>query len=200
MVQIAVRNGRGALSGSIDASYNRTFASTDVDARYAFGSFMLTQTSEYALRAMVYMARKGADRYSGVKEIAAATEVPSNYLAKILQQLAKAGVLESQKGFGGGFRVARPLSKINLLAIVDPLENISRFHRCVLGQRECSDEVACPLHDAWKRICREYLGSLENTTLQDVADFKRRVGLIPEAPLEIESIEPLSGKAPDVAQ
>lgn len=150
---------------------------------------MLTQTSEYALRAMVYMARKGEDRYSGVREIAKATEVPSNYLAKILQQLAKAGVLESQKGFGGGFRVARPLSKINLLAIVDPLENISRFHRCVLGQRECNDEMACPLHDAWKRICREYLGSLENTTLQDIADFKRKVELSPEGTLKIESIE-----------
>jgi len=141
---------------------------------------MLTQTSEYALRAMVYMARNGEDNYAGVKDIAKATEVPANYLAKILQQLAKAGVLESQKGYGGGFRVARPLGKINLLAIVDPLENISRFHRCVLGQRECCEEQACPLHDAWMRICNEYLGSLKNTTLQDVADFKRKVGLVSE--------------------
>jgi Rrf2 family transcriptional regulator, iron-sulfur cluster assembly transcription factor len=142
---------------------------------------MLTQTSEYALRAMVYLARKGENHYAGVKEIAAATDVPSNYLAKILQQLAKTGVLESQKGFGGGFRIANELSKINLLAIVAPLENDSRFHRCVLGQRECSDEMACPLHDAWKRICKEYLGSLENTTLQDVADFKRKVEPAQEA-------------------
>lgn len=153
---------------------------------------MLTQTSEYALRAMVYLARKGEDRYAGVKEIAKATDVPSNYLAKILQQLAKAGVLESQKGFGGGFRVADKLSKINLLAIVDPLENISRFHRCVLGQRECSDEMACPLHDAWKRICKEYLGSLENTTLQDVADFKRKV----EDIVEIKTVQPGDVNAP----
>ena len=149
----------------------------------------------YALRAMVYMARKGQDKYSGVKEIAKATEVPSNYLAKILQQLAKAGVLESQKGFGGGFRVARPLSKINLLAIVDPLENISRFHRCVLGQRECNDEQACPLHDAWKRICGEYLGSLEHTTLQDVADFKVKVGLVPEIPAIPEQAEKLTAES-----
>jgi Rrf2 family protein len=99
--------------------------------------------------------------------------VPSNYLAKILQLLAREGVLERQKGFGVGFRIARPLGKINLLAIVDPLENISKFKRCVLGQRECSDEVACPLHDAWKRISNEYLGALERTTLQDVADFRQ---------------------------
>ncbi len=133
---------------------------------------MLTQTSEYALRAMVYLARKGAGTFAGVKEIAAATGVPMNYLAKILQQLARTGVLKSQKGFGGGFRPARPLAEICLYEIVDPLENVSKFKECVLGQRLCNDEVACPLHDAWKRISNEYLGSLRNTTLQDVADFR----------------------------
>jgi Rrf2 family protein len=162
---------------------------------------MLTQTSEYALRAMVYLARKGEDKYAGVKEIAKATEVPSNYLAKILQQLAKAGVLESQKGFGGGFRVAGKLNTINLLAVVDPLENISRFKRCVLGQRECNDEVACPLHDAWKRICNEYLGSLERTTLQDVAEFRRKVEVI-EGPgaTQIPAESPVKLEAQDVPQ
>lgn len=153
---------------------------------------MLTQTSEYALRAMVYMARKHEAGYAGVKDIAEATGVPSNYLAKILQQLAKGGILESQKGFGGGFRIAQQLDKIKLLAIVDPLENISKFHRCVLGQRECNDEVACPLHDAWKRICNEYLGALENTTLQDVADFRRKIDPI-EAPA---SDTPAAANAP----
>lgn len=153
---------------------------------------MLTQTSEYALRAMVHLARRGVDTYSGVKEIAAATDVPSNYLAKILQQLAKTGVLESQKGFGGGFRISGKLTDINLLAIVDPLENISRFKRCVLGQRQCNDEVACPLHNAWKRICNEYLGSLEHTTLQDIADFRKKVEVV-EATLphiEADTTEP----------
>src|SRR5688572_28360977 len=105
---------------------------------------MLTQTGEYALRAMVYMARKGADTFCGVKEIAAATDVPANYLAKILQLLARAKVLDSQKGFGGGFKVARELSKISLMDIIDPLERIDKFRQCVLGQRLCNDQVACP--------------------------------------------------------
>ena len=73
---------------------------------------MLTQTSEYALRAMVYLARKGENHYAGVKEIASATDVPSNYLAKILQQLARARVLDSQKGFGGGFRISPSCSRL----------------------------------------------------------------------------------------
>lgn len=135
---------------------------------------MLTQTGEYALRAMVYMARKGEGVFCGVKDIAAATDVPANYLAKILQQLARAGVLESQKGFGGGFRVARKLSRITLMDVIDPLERVDKFRQCVLGQRLCNDEVACPLHDAWKAISGQYLGSLKNTTLQDIADFRVR--------------------------
>lgn len=143
---------------------------------------MLTQTSEYALRAMVYLARKGGEGFAGVKEIAKATGVPMNYLAKILQQLAKHGVLDSQKGFGGGFKPARKLSKICLLDIVDPLENITKFHECVLGQRSCNEEVACPLHDAWMRISGEYLGSLRNTTLQDVADFRSHADLLEKPP------------------
>lgn len=144
---------------------------------------MLTQTGEYALRAMVYMARKGEGVFSGVKEIAAATDVPANYLAKILQQLARADVLFSQKGFGGGFKLARKLSKITLLDIVDPLERIDKFKTCVLGQRLCNDEVACPLHHTWKAISGQYLGSLQNTTLQDIADFRNRAEEVGEAPV-----------------
>lgn len=139
---------------------------------------MLTQTGEYALRAMVYMARKGEGVFCGVREIAAATDVPANYLAKILQQLARAGVLDSQKGFGGGFKVARKLSKITLLDIIDPLERVDKFRQCVLGQRLCNDEVACPLHHTWKAISGQYLGSLQNTTLQDVADFRSKADAI----------------------
>jgi Rrf2 family protein len=123
---------------------------------------------------MVYLARKGADRYVGVREIAGNTDVPSNYLAKILQQLTRSGVLDSQKGFGGGFRLARKLNKISLYDIVQPLERVEKFQHCVLGQRLCNDQVACPLHDTWKAIGGQYLGSLRDTTLQDVADFRTR--------------------------
>jgi len=135
---------------------------------------MLTQTSEYAVRAMVFLARKGDESYVGVREIAQAADVPTNYLAKILQQLTRSGVLESQKGFGGGFRIGRKLNKITLYDIVQPLERIEKFQQCVLGQRLCNDQVACPLHHTWKAISAQYLGSLHQTTLQDVADFRNR--------------------------
>jgi Rrf2 family protein len=150
---------------------------------------MLTQTGEYALRAMVYMARKGEGHFSGVKEIAGATGVPANYLAKILQQLARAKVLDSQKGYGGGFRLARRLEDICLFDIIDPLERVEKFEQCVLGQRLCNDEVACPLHDTWKAISGQYLGSLRNTTLRDIADFRGKAE-------KIEGLTPVTAAAP----
>jgi Rrf2 family protein len=137
------------------------------------------------------MARKGEGVYSGVKEIAGATGVPANYLAKILQQLARAKVLESQKGFGGGFRLARKLEQICLFDIIDPLERVEKFEQCVLGQRLCNDEVACPLHDTWKAISGQYLGSLRNTTLRDIADFRSKTD-------RIEPPQPPSQQAPAV--
>lgn len=139
---------------------------------------MLTQTGEYALRALVYMARRGEDSFCGVKEIAQEAGVPANYLAKILQQLARARVLDSQKGFGGGFRIARKLDKVSLFDIIDPLERIDKFKQCVLGQRACNDEVACPLHSTWKAISSQYLSKMKNTTLQDVADFRKHVDVV----------------------
>ena len=148
---------------------------------------MLTQTGEYALRAMVYMARKGEGAYSGVKEIAAATDVPANYLAKILQQLARHKVLDSQKGFGGGFKLARKLSRINLMDVIDPLERIEKFRGCVLGQRLCNDEVACPLHHTWKSIAGQYLGALKTTTLQDLADFCNKADRL-ESPTSSDAV------------
>src|SRR3569623_1985373 len=154
---------------------------------------MLTQTGEYALRAMVYMARKGEGTFCGVKEIAAATGVPSNYLAKILQQLARAKVLDSQLGFGGGFMVARKLSKITLMDVIDPLERVEKFRQCVLGQRMCNDQVACPLHHTWKQISGQYLGSLTNTTLQDIADFRSKVAQLEPKPKSV----PANGEPAD---
>lgn len=152
---------------------------------------MLTQTGEYALRAMVYMANKGEGHFSGVKEIAAATDLPTNYLAKILQQLARVKVLESQKGYGGGFKLARRMTEISLMDVIDPLERVEKFEQCVLGQRLCNDEVACPLHNTWKAISEKYLGSLRNTTLQDIADYRGRSQTALNARLESGGVQAL---------
>jgi Rrf2 family protein len=134
---------------------------------------MITRTGEYALRALVHLARHPRREFVLARDLARAARVPANYLAKILQTLARAGLLESRKGLRGGFRVARPLHKINLLQVLDPLERVDRYEGCILGQPKCSDENACPLHKVWTEVTLAYAGSLKKMTLEDLAQVPK---------------------------
>src|SRR5690349_4806970 len=92
---------------------------------------MFSQTVEYALRAMVFLAE--ADASSTTHQIAETTKVPQAYLAKILQGLTRAGLVKSQRGVGGGVSLARPSSEINLLEVVNSVDPICRIEVCPLG-------------------------------------------------------------------
>ena len=128
---------------------------------------MLSQASKYALRAAIYLAeRPGANHLS--REIAEALSVPAQYLAKILQDLVRAGLLVSAKGRGGGFRLALPADRIRLIQVVRAIEGERYAQGCVLGLPSCSDEEPCALHSVWKQTRSEFLQALENTPLIDL--------------------------------
>ena len=96
--------------------------------------------------------------------------VPAQYLAKVLQDLARTGLLQSTRGRGGGFRLARPSDEIHLLEVVEAIDG-PRFAEegCLLDLPECSEEDPCPLHSQWKEIKASLLKTLGETTLDDVA-------------------------------
>jgi Rrf2 family protein len=130
---------------------------------------MLSQTSEYALRATVYVAGHATDRLVPVGEIADALKVPTNYLSKILHLLARAGVLASVRGPHGGFRLAVPPSRLPLSRIVAEFDHfISPRKRCLLGRPECSDVNPCGAHHKWKDIAHEVQTFFKGTTVADV--------------------------------
>jgi len=105
---------------------------------------MLSQTSEYALRSAAFLAREeGTPRT--ISEVAAATQAPRGYLAKVLQQLARAGVVRSQRGLGGGFVLGRPAMQISVLEVLSAVDPIRRIVRCPLGLPEHS-KALCVLH------------------------------------------------------
>ena len=128
---------------------------------------MLTQGTKYAIRACIYLAGRGDEAVLS-REIAAAVDVPGQYLAKVLQGLARAGILASTKGRGGGFRLAVPAAEVSLLRIVRAVEPGNQQERCVLGLPTCSDRHACALHDRWKGPRSTFLTALEETHLTDV--------------------------------
>ena len=129
---------------------------------------MLSLTSEYALRAMVYLAQHEDDAPIPGNRIAKDAGIPAKYLSKVLGDLARAGVLEGMRGKNGGFRLVRPASKVVLLEVLAPFERFDR-RRCPFGNKECGDENPCVAHDQWKRVIETYQRFLAKTSVRDVA-------------------------------
>ncbi|MBE7492577.1 MAG: Rrf2 family transcriptional regulator [Planctomycetes bacterium] len=130
---------------------------------------MFSQTTDYAIRAAIDIATRQDDRPVLASELAASLDIPQHYLSKILQQLVRAGVLQSTRGRRGGFVLSRPAAKIRLREVVAPFENLRKCEECILGQPICSSAGACPLHDFWKLVRETYLKELDTRTLGDLA-------------------------------
>lgn len=104
---------------------------------------MISQTAEYALRAVICLADSETRLLKPA--VAEATQVPPEYLSKVLQGLVKAGILESWRGPKGGFALARPASEMTVLEVVNAVDPIERILECPLGLAD-HDEALCPLH------------------------------------------------------
>jgi Rrf2 family nitric oxide-sensitive transcriptional repressor len=107
---------------------------------------MISRTAEYALRAVVHLAAAAnSDSPSRtVGQIAAATRVPEGYLSKVLQSLSRSGVITSQRGLGGGFRLARAAGETSIYDVIQAIDPLQRIHQCPLGIPEHTR--LCPLH------------------------------------------------------
>src|SRR6516165_3769554 len=100
---------------------------------YPFGvADVLSKTGLHAVRAIVALAKLPDGAYAGAARIAQEIDAPQNYLGKLLKSLAAEGLVESQKGLGGGFRLVRDPKEISLLDVVETIEHISRWSGCIL--------------------------------------------------------------------
>ena len=133
---------------------------------------MISRTGIHATLALAFLAKLDSGEYAGAAQIAKEVGAPRNYLGKLLKQLAEEGLLESQKGFGGGFRLARPASGITLYDIVEPLDRVSRWNGCFLGRNTCSGKSPCAVHSRWSKIRKEYLDFLKETSVAELAGKK----------------------------
>jgi len=105
---------------------------------------MISQTAEYALRAIVCLAEHN-DTVATLQQIAVATKVPSGYLSKVLQGLVRSGLVISQRGPAGGFTLARPAGELTIYEIVQAVDPVARILKCPLGLPAHADHL-CPLH------------------------------------------------------
>lgn len=135
---------------------------------------MLSNTAQYALRAMIYLGAREGEGPVRVDEIAAGLDVPRNYLSKILHTLVKERALTSLRGPHGGFALARPAGDLSLYSIVEPFDDIEARRTCLLGRKECSDVNPCAIHGHWREVATQVAAFFRDTTLADVvADAAR---------------------------
>ena len=139
---------------------------------------MLTKTSQYALRAVVLIAEAG-DRRVPAQDVAAALDVPPNYLSKILYALARAAILDSERGPRGGYALARPAAAITLDQVVAPFEAIDLRGFCLLRRRRCSAGSPCSVHNRWKDVAEPMREFFAQTTIADVAERAAPAGATP---------------------
>ncbi len=93
---------------------------------------MISQTAEYALRAVVFLAMNSGKAHTN-HQISTTTKVPAAYLSKVLQSLVKAQLVHSQRGLGGGFVLVKPPEAISILEVINAVDPILRIRTCPLG-------------------------------------------------------------------
>jgi Rrf2 family protein len=131
---------------------------------------MLSQTSQYALRTVLHLARLPRGERAAAVNLARTIGIPGNYLSKTMHQLARAGVVVSTRGRGGGFVLARPASRITLAEIVAPFQEVGE-RACILGRSFCSDARPCPAHAHWKRVAEQVAAFFSRTTVADLLEL-----------------------------
>lgn len=132
----------------------------------------ISGTSQYAIRAVVYVATHGADAPVRVGPIAEALAVPRNYLSKTLHLMARAGILRSERGPRGGFQLAVPPERLTLAQVTAPFDNVAERH-CLLGRSQCSGRAPCAAHGQWTAISRQLQGFFAGTTVLDLMQSPR---------------------------
>ena len=132
---------------------------------------MFSKATEYALRAVIYIARKSSMELKlGIPEISTAIDSPPSFTAKILQQLtADNKVISSVRGPGGGFFITDKARKLPVLAILRCMGEDEMLGQCVLGLKKCSDQQPCPMHQQYKPIREAMIKLFESKTIDDLA-------------------------------
>ena len=155
---------------------------------------MFSRTLEYALRAMAHLAMREPQAVTAAK-LAVVTKVPAPYLSKVLQQLRSHDLVLSQRGVGGGIRLARPAQQITILDVTEAVDPIRRIQSCPLGLPGHGSRL-CPLH----RRMDDAMGQIESTFRRStLAELVQESDGITALCPSTEATDPPVGRPPDGA-
>lgn len=146
---------------------------------------MISQTAEYALRAIVFLAnQQGAAQTT--TQIAEATQVPQGYLAKVMQGLARARIVRSQRGLKGGFTLGSPPENLTVLSVINAVDPIRRYPECPLGIAEHGRRL-CPLHRRLDQAGEMLENAFDETSIAELVTPPKRQGSLCNFPRAAKS-------------
>ncbi len=129
----------------------------------------LTKRGDYAVRAMLALAVAGERMPLTTREIAERTGVPAGFLAQVMADLSRSGLVTGRIGRIGGYRLGRPASSISLLEVIETIEGDSRRTTCVLRGGACSEDGRCAAHASFYSAQEALRASLRDATLATIA-------------------------------
>lgn len=129
---------------------------------------LFNKKTEYSIKILLFMAERKNNSFINAGEIASAVELPKEFLSKILQTLTHFGIVDSQKGKGGGFRLGVSSDQIKLIELINAFEDEAFFKTCIIGMyKECRG-CNCPMHNDWESLKEE----MKNSLLIDIRKSK----------------------------
>ncbi len=132
---------------------------------------MLGKTTEYAIRALVYIFIQNQEgKRPGFKEIAKKIDSPEQFTAKVLQILARAELISSMKGRGGGFFFDQPVTPLTLHEVIRVMEGEKFFLKCGFGLSRCDGENPCPMHNDYSPVREGFLQLVKEVTIKSLAN------------------------------
>ncbi len=134
---------------------------------------MFDLSSQYAIRAMIYLAQLEPGRLVQAHIMAKKLDLPAPYLSKILQQMVKDGLTVSRKGPSGGFALAKLPEKIRLFDLLESFQKIHKVESCILGYTSCSDDDPCALHAFWNEMRDNFVNTMKSMSLVDLVQFEK---------------------------
>lgn len=129
----------------------------------------ITRQADYALRAMVYLARLDPNESAATKKIAEAQRIPPSFLAKIISQLSIAKLINTSRGAHGGVKLARPSAEISLLQVIEAIDGPIELNECTIDPGKCDNAENCPLHDIWQETQDQLVAKLRDTRFDKYA-------------------------------
>lgn len=134
---------------------------------------MLSNSCRYGIRAVIYLAGRGEGRsITGIKQISEDLGLPTPFLAKILQQLAKHKILNSVKGPHGGFSLLKDAADITLYDLVRIIDGEEVFTNCLIHNGSCKmvniEKKKCPVHDDYSAVRRLLIDFFQDNNIADI--------------------------------